>query len=135
MEVVFLEKDIPEIAKQIVQHLKYPVCLFNGEMGTGKTTLIKAICREMGVTQNMSSPTYPIVNEYLTDNRTSVYHFDLYRIKVMEELLDIGFEEYIDSGNTCFIEWPNIGLSLLPKEYHVIQLTLAENGKRVLKLD
>jgi len=135
MEIVFVEQDIPKVAKKIVQHLKHPVCMLKGEMGTGKTTLIKAICKEMGVAQNMSSPTYPIVNEYLTNKQNIIYHFDLYRIKVMEELLDIGFEEYIDSGNFCFIEWPNIALPLLPKDYHIIQLTLSENGKRILNFE
>lgn len=133
MEIVFSEQDIPAIAERIVAGLHYTVCIFNGEMGTGKTTLIKAICQKLGVQQSMSSPTYAIVNEYRTHTNKTIYHFDLYRIKAIEELLDIGFEEYIDSESLCFIEWPETAIPLLPKNYHAIQLNAIEKGNRSLK--
>ena len=84
------------------------VVLFYGEMGAGKTTLIKEICAQLGVTDGMSSPTFALVNEYHTKDNSTIYHFDLYRIKNIEECLDMGMEEYIQSGNYCFIEWPEI---------------------------
>lgn len=81
------------------------VC-FYGDMGVGKTTLIKELCSSLGVKGNMSSPTFSIVNEYITNDSKIIYHFDLYRLKSVEELYDIGFEEYINQDTLCFIEWP-----------------------------
>ncbi len=101
------------------------IWLFDGEMGSGKTTLIKAICRQLGVNEKeMSSPTYGIVNEYPGDDM-KIFHFDLYRVEHIGELFDIGFEEYLDSGNYCFIEWPELVKSFL-REYY-LEITLKKS--------
>lgn len=90
------------------------VVLFYGEMGSGKTTLIKEICRQLGVKEGMSSPTFSIVNEYRAGEK-KIYHFDLYRVKNLEECLDLGMEEYLYSGNYCLVEWPDIANGILPE--------------------
>ena len=101
---------------------EFKIWLFDGEMGSGKTTLIKSLCRNLGVDEaQMSSPTYGIVNEYQGDGQT-IYHFDLYRLKHIGELFDIGIEEYIDSGNYCFIEWPELVKSIVNDDY--LEITL-----------
>ncbi len=101
---------LPEAAKQLLEQFpQNRIFLFNGEMGSGKTTLIKAICKELKVTDTLSSPTYSIVNEYKTEMGNTIYHFDLYRLKTVAELFDIGFSEYLSSNNYCFIEWPELG--------------------------
>ncbi len=89
------------------------VFLFGAPMGAGKTTFIKALCARLGVKDTMSSPTYSVVNEYATDDHQRIYHFDLYRLKTTLELLDIGFEEYLASGNYLFIEWPDLAMPLI----------------------
>ena len=93
------------------------VVAFYGSMGAGKTTLIKDLCHRMGVTDEVNSPTFAIVNEYVTVEGESVYHFDFYRIKRIEEAYDIGFENYFYSGNLCLIEWPELIEPLLPERY------------------
>ena len=90
------------------------IICFYGEMGVGKTTFIKEICKKLGVEDVVSSPTFSIINEYLTDNDESVYHFDFYRIEKEEEAFDIGYEEYFYQGNLCLIEWPENGAGFLP---------------------
>ena len=101
---------LPEAAKQLLEQFpQNRIFLFNGEMGSGKTTLIKAICKELKVTDTLSSPTYSIVNEYKTEMGNTIYRFDLYRLKTVAELFDIGFSEYLSSNNYCFIEWPELG--------------------------
>jgi tRNA threonylcarbamoyladenosine biosynthesis protein TsaE len=107
--------------------------LFYGEMGAGKTTLISAIVKEMGATDFASSPTFSLVNEYEITNDT-IYHFDLYRIKNQYEALDMGIEDYLYSGSWNFIEWPEKIVNLLPEKVTVLELSLAEDGGRVLKL-
>lgn len=105
---------LPHVAQDIAAAIKdTKIVLFYGEMGSGKTTLIKEICKQLGVTDSMSSPTYGLVNEYHTKNNTPIYHLDLYRIKNIEECLNMGMEEYLYSGNYCFIEWPEIALPLI----------------------
>lgn len=93
------------------------VVAFYGSMGAGKTTLIKNLCHRMGVTDEVNSPTFAIVNEYATLEGESVYHFDFYRIKKLEEAYDIGFENYFYSGNLCLIEWPEMIEPLLPDRH------------------
>ena len=112
-----------------------PVWLFEGHMGAGKTTLIKSLCENLGVTSSVHSPTFALVNEYICEDKSIIYHFDFYRIKEETEALDIGVEEYFDSGNFCFVEWPgNIG-SLWPLHYLYLNLNLEENGERVLRAE
>lgn len=108
---------LPEVATQLIATgLGYKIWTFYGEMGAGKTTLIKAICQELGVTESVSSPTFSLVNEYKTSNNSIVYHFDFYRIKSIEEVYDIGYEDYFYSGNLCLIEWPQKVEELLSNE-------------------
>ena len=98
------------------------IIAFYGAMGAGKTTLIKNLCHRMGVTDEVNSPTFAIVNEYVTEEGESVYHFDFYRIKKIEEAYDIGFENYFDSGNLCFIEWPEMIEPLMPEKYIRVEI-------------
>ena len=98
------------------------VIAFYGSMGAGKTTLIKSLCHRMGVTDEVNSPTFAIVNEYVTEDGESVYHFDFYRIKKLEEAYDIGYENYFYSGNLCLIEWPEMIEPLLPEEYIRVEI-------------
>jgi tRNA threonylcarbamoyladenosine biosynthesis protein TsaE len=106
---------------------------FYGEMGTGKTTFIKAVCEEMGVCEIVTSPTFAIINEYHTDKGEVVYHFDFYRIDKLEEVFDFGCEDYFYSGNVCFIEWPELVEPLLPPDTVKISITETPEGGRMLK--
>ena len=108
---------------------------FYAPMGAGKTTFIKAICEELGSTDVITSPTFAIVNEYGVTNCQSIYHFDLYRIKKMEELYDIGADDYFYSGNPCFIEWPEKAESALPDETIKITITPQNDGSRVVMIN
>ncbi len=103
------------------------IIAFYGAMGAGKTTLIKNLCHRMGVTDEVNSPTFAIVNEYVTEEGESVYHFDFYRIKKIEEAYDIGFENYFDSGNLCLIEWPEMIESLMPEKYIRVEILHGAN--------
>jgi tRNA threonylcarbamoyladenosine biosynthesis protein TsaE len=111
------ESELPAIAGQILEACKgQKVFLFYAEMGTGKTTLIKQMCKHLGSTDSFSSPTYSIVNEYhLTGSSAKIYHIDLYRLKDLEEALALGLEDYLYSGNYCFIEWPELGEPIMPE--------------------
>src|SRR5687767_13502481 len=110
--------ELEQIGGQLVQTAgNLSVFVFHGDMGSGKTTFIKAICKFLGVTETMSSPTFSIVNEYQTNEGETIFHFDFYRIKNETEAYDIGVEEYFDSGHYCFIEWPEKIPSLLPVRY------------------
>lgn len=117
--------DLPGIAKQIVSYAGITrIFLFYGDMGAGKTTLIKQLCNELGSSDNITSPTFSIVNEYAGPNK--IYHFDFYRLKNQNEALDLGAEEYFYSGNYCFIEWPEKIPDLLPDNY--IRVTIAQQA-------
>lgn len=126
--------DLHRVAEQLRSLAKdYRIWAFYGEMGSGKTTLIRQLASQMGALNEANSPTFAIVNEYPTDKDFSVYHIDLYRIKNFEELLDIGFEEYLQSENYVFIEWPNIAEPILEMyDYLKIQLEVNENGNRTM---
>lgn len=102
------------------------IIAFYGAMGAGKTTLIKNLCHRMGVTDEVNSPTFAIVNEYVTEEGKSVYHFDFYRIKKIGEAYDIGFENYFDSGNLCLIEWPEMIEPLMPEKYIRVEINHGE---------
>ena len=122
--------DLPKVAKEICSY--YPtqkIVCFIGEMGAGKTTLIKEICKFLGVAQNSSSPTYSIVNEYLDGKGNTIYHFDLYRIKSTKELFDIGFDDYLFSGNLCLIEWPQIATQYID-EYLEVSIDKIDDSTR-----
>jgi tRNA threonylcarbamoyladenosine biosynthesis protein TsaE len=112
------------------------VIAFYGSMGAGKTTLIKNLCHRMGVTDEVNSPTFAIVNEYATMEGESVYHFDFYRIKKLEEAYDIGFENYFYSGNLCLIEWPEMIEPILPDHYIRVCLRLgATDDDRIIEIE
>ncbi|HEY5919937.1 MAG TPA: tRNA (adenosine(37)-N6)-threonylcarbamoyltransferase complex ATPase subunit type 1 TsaE [Chryseolinea sp.] len=124
--------DLRAIAQRIVEELaEFKVWLFYGEMGSGKTTLIKEICREAGVADVMSSPTFSIVNEYETSGGQA-FHFDFYRIKNEAEAYDIGTDEYFYSGSPCFVEWPEKIPSLIPPKHASIDLQVENNTKRTI---
>jgi len=106
------------------------IFVFEGEMGAGKTTFIKTVCEELGVTDVVSSPTFSIVNEYETSDAT-VYHFDFYRIKNLQEAYDLGYEEYFYSGDYCLIEWPERIAELLPDSYVKVTITTLAPDKRM----
>ncbi len=108
---------IDAVASAILEQLsRHRLIAFSGELGAGKTTLIKALCKKLGVTAPVSSPTYALVNEYTTGSGAPLYHFDWYRIKSPQELLDIGIYEYLDSHSICLIEWPSMASELLEGE-------------------
>lgn len=125
--------ELDAVAGQLIDAGRsHSVWLFDGTMGAGKTTLIKAVCRRLGVVNTVQSPTFSIVNEYVTDKGEPVYHFDCYRLRNEEEALDSGLEEYIDSGERCLIEWPERIAGLLPPDAWTIRLEV-EEGERILE--
>lgn len=134
MNIVFSLDQIKEVATQILAANPKKIILFNGEMGVGKTTLIKQLCKNLGVQDATSSPTFSLVNEYYTSDNHIVYHFDFYRLNKETEALDMGVDDYLYSGNWCFIEWSEKIASLLPEETSTITIELLADGKRELKL-
>jgi tRNA threonylcarbamoyladenosine biosynthesis protein TsaE len=106
----------------------------HGEMGSGKTTLIKYLCRVLGVTDNVSSPTFALVNEYHRETAGPVFHFDVYRIKKTEEMMDIGYEQYFFSNEYVFVEWPEKISELLPEKHVYIMIRETEDRKREILL-
>lgn len=134
MEIVFTIDEIESVAKQIIAQHPEKVILFHGEMGVGKTTLIKQLCKTLGVNSATSSPTFSLVNEYETTANQIVYHFDFYRLKTEMEALDMGADDYFYSGNWCFIEWAEKIPNLIPEEHSVVTIELRPDGKRNLKL-
>lgn len=123
-------EDIKRAASEFVALIgNRRIFAFYGHMGAGKTTFIKAICEELGVTDAVSSPTFAIVNEYAS-TMGSIYHFDFYRIKRSTEVLDLGFEDYAYSGNLCLMEWPELIEEFLPEETVEVHIEEIEGGKR-----
>lgn len=125
---------LDDIAKLIITKATHKILLFNGEMGAGKTTLIKAICNYLGVKDTVSSPTFSLVNEYEGDNNI-IYHFDFYRIEDEDEAYAIGFEEYEYNGDYLFIEWGERIPNVLPEEIHNINISIEENGLRTVSIE
>ncbi len=126
--------EIPQIANEIIASSKNKTLLFYGAMGTGKTTLIKEIVKQLGVDDIANSPTFSLVNEYLSRKGEIIYHFDFYRIETEEEAYDIGIEEYFYDNNWCFIEWPEKVENLLPLDAVSIYLTLNKNDIRNIQI-
>ena len=129
-----LEK-IDDVARQIVVFAgDTKVWTFQGEMGSGKTTLIRCICQHLGVVDNVSSPTFSLVNEYQNNRGEVFYHFDFYRIKDETEAFDIGTEDYFYSGDHCLIEWPSKVVSLIPERYMNVEISVLDTEKRSIQL-
>jgi tRNA threonylcarbamoyladenosine biosynthesis protein TsaE len=134
MKFTYSLSEITQIAQKTIAAAETKVLLFDGEMGAGKTTLIKEIVKILGSIDNVSSPTFSLVNEYETQTGP-IFHFDFYRIDDEEEAMDIGFEEYLDSNNWKLIEWPEKVENLLPREFTKIQIKVLENGLREINLE
>ena len=121
------ELSLQQAAKTFVENMKdRKIFAFYGKMGAGKTTFIKAICEQMGVRDVVTSPTFAIVNEYTDGRDNSLYHFDFYRIEKLEEVYDMGYEDYFYSGNVCFLEWPELIEEILPND--TIRVTISEQA-------
>lgn len=133
MEYIFDRNNIQNIAKIFVSLIdKYKIIAFSGELGAGKTTFINAICKELGVEENVTSPTYSIIQEYQSDN-IIIYHMDLYRIKSIEEAIDAGIEDCFQSKNLCLVEWPERARLLFPAETVYVSLqTVSKNSRKLI---
>lgn len=133
--IISRQKELEKVAADLLwKHPGERVFGFYGEMGAGKTTLIKEICRQLGVVTTTSSPTFAIVNEYYPEFGRPVYHFDFYRINSVDEAIKIGFDDYLYSGSYCFIEWTEKVEELLAEEDYVrVEIKVLEGGKREFK--
>ncbi|MGB1247808.1 MAG: tRNA (adenosine(37)-N6)-threonylcarbamoyltransferase complex ATPase subunit type 1 TsaE [Chitinophagales bacterium] len=126
--------EISKVVASIIEKTKEQrIFLFKGDLGAGKTTIIQEICRQLGVQESMSSPTYGFVNEY-NANTLTIYHMDLSRLNSMEEAFDIGIEEYLDSGNYCFIEWFEVIEDLLPNQFVKIEIEKISDEARKMSI-
>ena len=134
MTINFSLLQLEDVAQKILIENTNKVILFHGEMGVGKTTLIKQLCKSLGVTDATSSPTFSLVNEYETTSNQLVYHFDFYRLNKETEALDMGIDDYLYSGNWCFIEWAEKIPNLIPQSHSVITISLLPDGNRTLQL-
>ncbi|OAB26400.1 tRNA threonylcarbamoyladenosine biosynthesis protein TsaE [Flavobacterium fryxellicola] len=134
MNIIFSIDQLEEVAQQIIASNPKKVILFHGEMGVGKTTLIKQLCKTLGVTGATSSPTFSLVNEYETIVNQLIYHFDFYRLNEEVEALDMGIDDYLYSGNWCFIEWAEKIPNLIPEAHSVLTISSLADGKRYLQL-
>ena len=124
--------NIRAAAREFIQNMgDAHVFAFYGKMGAGKTTFVKAICEELGVKDVITSPTFAIINEYEGDE--TIYHFDFYRIKKLEEVYDMGYEDYFYSGALCFIEWPELIEEILPDDAARVSITEQQDGSRLVK--
>jgi len=135
MELNYSLEEIDTIANQIIAANPNKVLLFNGEMGVGKTTLIKYLAKNLGVNEVTSSPTFSLVNEYQISENQFIYHFDVYRLKNEMEAMDMGIDEYLYSGNWCFIEWSEKIPNLIPPQHSTLSIELLPDGKRRLTLE
>ena len=127
--------DLEQLSNEILMTCtKSQIFTFEGQLGAGKTTLIKSMCRYLGYTDEVTSPTFSLVNEYQTPS-SMIYHMDLYRLNSENELLDIGFEEYLDGDAFCFIEWPQIAENLIVQSHYKIKILLNEDLTRKIEID
>jgi tRNA threonylcarbamoyladenosine biosynthesis protein TsaE len=131
--IIFTEEIIDQAASEFLSVINdYKHLAFYGEMGAGKTTFIKALCNIIGTSDLVASPTFAIINEYVTFTNARIYHFDFYRIKTSAELLDIGFYEYCNPDAYCFIEWPEKASGIIPEDFISIMITVMQDGSRKL---
>ncbi|MEJ6736818.1 MAG: tRNA (adenosine(37)-N6)-threonylcarbamoyltransferase complex ATPase subunit type 1 TsaE [Flavobacteriales bacterium] len=127
--------DLKEVAKKLISDFSDKrVILFYGEMGVGKTTLIKVLCQQLGVEEPTNSPTFSIVNEYLSNQNKTIYHFDFYRIEKEEEVFDMGYEDYFYDNSYCFIEWPEKIPNLLPPDAVKVKIMLDDENNRIISV-
>ena len=135
MNYTFSIDNIHDAAKTFINNMGTgKVFAFYGKMGAGKTTFIKAVCEELGVMDVITSPTFAIVNEYRSDTTGElIYHFDFYRIKKLEEVYDMGYEDYFYSGALCFLEWPELIEELLPSDAVKVTISETDNGDRMIE--
>lgn len=135
MEIRFNLDNIDDAAGEFLRSVSDArIFAFYGEMGAGKTTFIKALCRNLGVEQYVTSPTFALINEYHAANDGIIFHFDFYRIESIEEVMDMGYEDYFYSENICFIEWPERIAGLLPEDTARIKIDVLDNGERQLRM-
>jgi tRNA threonylcarbamoyladenosine biosynthesis protein TsaE len=129
------KKHLHSATRELLKHYgKNKIFAFYGGMGAGKTTIIKAICEELGAADIISSPTFTLVNEYITLSGDTIYHIDFYRIKKQEEVFDIGIEEYLTGDSWCFMEWPELIEEILPDETIRVRITVDDNEQRILSI-
>ena len=133
MEIIFNKNQIKDAVNFILVNKRFSIIRIDGEIGSGKTTLIKSLCESLGVLQNVSSPTFSIVNEYLINDKSKIFHFDFFRIKNPLEALDIGLEDYLESNHLCILEWGQIVNKYLPKEYDLFSIKKINENTRKLK--
>ncbi len=126
-------EEYSQAAKSFLERVgDIPVIAFSGELGAGKTTFIQGLCKVLGITVEVNSPTFSLVNQYFTPEGSTIYHFDLYRIEDPGELYDMGYEEYFYSGNRCFIEWPEKATDLIPEDALWVKIEVLDNKTREL---
>ena len=131
MNVDYKLDEIHKVAKKVTQEINSNIILLSGEVGAGKTTLIKEILKILKVNENVNSPTFSIINEYLSEDKKNIYHIDLYRIKNIDELHSIGFFEYLESSNLCFIEWGNMIESRIKVSYNKFLIEKVNNIRSI----
>ena len=134
-KIINSETELNVLAEAILEYtFPHKVFAFYGNIGAGKTTLIKEICRHLGVSENLSSPSFSIINEYHSNENKTIYHMDLYRLKNNQELLEIGIEEYLSAENYCLVEWPELALKYFPKEFIEVKISIFDDNKRKLEI-
>ncbi len=126
-------ENLAEVSDQILAQLSYPIVLLKGDLGAGKTTLVKSLLSKINEDADISSPTFSLVNDYSTSDK-SIFHLDLYRIESLDEALDMGIEEYLDMADYIFIEWPELITQLLDVSHHLIEIKVLDNSIRRIKL-
>ncbi len=135
-EIARTTNALKAVAEKLIQQFpEHRVFAFYGKMGAGKTTFIQSICKVLETDDNVTSPTFALINEYKTIHQESIFHFDFYRIKNMEEAFDLGYEDYLYSGNYCLIEWPEMIEPLLPEEIVKVRIGVAEDGTRTISAE
>ena len=132
MEIIYKEDQIKTAVNFILENKKFSIIRIDGEVGSGKTTLIKSLCKSLGVSENVNSPTFSLVNEYFIDTKKKIFHFDFYRIENPEEALDIGLEDYLESNHLCILEWGQIISEYLPEKYDFFLLHKINESTRKL---
>ncbi|MCH5234844.1 MAG: tRNA (adenosine(37)-N6)-threonylcarbamoyltransferase complex ATPase subunit type 1 TsaE [Muribaculaceae bacterium] len=133
-ELTFKLENLPEVANEFINSMGDDrIFLFEGEMGSGKTTFIAEVCRQLGADDDFGSPTFSLVNEYADSKGNPLYHFDLYRIDTPQEALDMGAEEYFNSGEICLVEWPDRLGNLMPEDGKTVAIIVNPDGSRTIR--